>query len=703
MLTIKKLLITTTLFLSTLTACGPGGFFSYYAKDNYYNFLDASLVGLEEENPLYALTSSGRVRTYEDRKAYFHERNKAFNIEEWHHYLEKKLSQKELEELLYGGNSTLMERYKKVDTKLNNRTFKAYLASIGNVNEKLIDKEQDAFLKLRYLFLNMRKAHYSGNYLKTLALYENHYGSLKEVSSIVHEWIDALRAGAMQHLGQMSESNLLYAKVLENKTNAYLGYYDFKINNDKEWEALLTKASDNEEKAKLYFLRALKWEGSPLHEHAAIAKIAPNSKWFERLTYMLMQDFQETAYQYERAENKEDKYVKEERKIYLLKEQRFLKTLNALEKPSFFSLYSTVYLNFLREKKLDEKELVPLQQLANNDEKSFVKILRYLNKATHVTEAKKETLFESLEQLSKELSPELTDSLFSYTALKVAPLYEDMSAKRIYAKIFADTSYFSQYHISRDAITADDFEAYVEEKNRNYFEEKLFRKSMKALPKNGVAETLAILSIKDGDFQKAQKYFNQVPHLNRSTKFNPFNVSLSGNNRKVKGKGYDQRKLVKTMLSIEESLKKNPNSAMDYFLLATGRYNTSWYGNFAYGGSIWHSTAGYEKEEAKHILKNAKEIEKLYEKALKYAQKDEFKAKIAYQLLKVKLNQEVLIPNLGSPWIAFGDEGWDGKSLKKEVSNSQVLKEAYSEYKKAYQNTKYGEEVIRSCVTFSYF
>lgn len=700
---IKKLLITMLFSLSTLLACGPGSYFSYFSKDNYYNFLDASLVGVEEGNPLYSLTSFGKVRTYDIRKEYFNDIKRQLNIQEWHHYLEKKLTQKELEELLYGDNGTLMERYKMVSKKVNNPAFKAYLAFIGKANDEVIEQEKDSFLKLRYLFLNMRKAHYGGNYPKTLALYAEHYDAVKEVQSIVHEWIDALRAGAMQHMGKKIESNLLYAKVLENKTNAYLGYYDFKVENDKEWALLLSQAKDKDEKAKLYFLRALKWEGSPLHEHAAIAKIAPNSKWFERLSYMLMQDFQEATYQYQTADNKEDKYLQAEQKINVLKMERFLKTLKSLEKPSFFSLYSTVYLTFLQSGKLNEKEMRQLTHLAKAQEKSFIKILHYLEKTVNVTKDNKEDLFKSLEKLSNEVSPELAESLFSYTALQVAPLYEDMSAKRIYAKIFADTSYFSQYHISRDAISSDNFEAYVEEKNRNYFEEKLFRKSMKALPKNGVAETLAILSIKDGDFKKAQKYLDQVPQLNRSTKFNPFNVSLSGNNRKVKGKGYDQRKLVKTMLSIEESLKRNPNSAMDYFLLATGRYNTSWYGNFATAGSIWHSTAGYEKEEAKHILKNAQEIEKLYEQALKHAQKDEFKAKIAYQLLKVKLNQEVLIPNLGSPWIAFGDEGWNDKSLKSEIRNSKVLQEAYGRYKTEYQNTQYGQEVIQKCVTFSYF
>jgi hypothetical protein len=343
---IKKLLILTTLSLSTLIACGPGSFESYFSKENYYNFLDASLVGVKEANPLYALTSYGKVRTYDIRVEYYDVIKRELNVKEWHAYLKGKLTLKEIDDLLYEDKSALMK-------KVDNAAFKQYWNFMGVLNLKTIEQEKEPFLKLRYLFLNMREAHYSGKYQKTLDIYAKYNASVSKVKSIVHEWIDALRAGAMQHLGQDVDSNLLYAKVLEHKTNAYLGYYDFKVDNDGQWNALLAKAKTADEKAKLYFLRALKWEGSPLLEHEAIANIAPKSIWFERLTYMIMQDFQEEAYAYATTGNKNEKYTKEARKVYLLKEKRFLKTLNALSEPSFFSLYSETYLSFLREGNLN--------------------------------------------------------------------------------------------------------------------------------------------------------------------------------------------------------------------------------------------------------------------------------------------------------------------------------------------------------------
>jgi len=680
-----------------LTACGMGSFQSYFSKENYYNFLDASLVGLNESNPLYALTSYGKVRTYAIRVEYYNAIKRKLNVKEWHEYLNGKLSVKEIDELLYGEQGTLMERYKKYEKKINNASFGRYLDFIGKSDLKVIEQEKDLFLKLRYLFLNMRKAHYSGQYKEALEIYEKYNTSVVGVKSIVHEWIDALRAGAMQHLGQDVESNFLYAKVLEHKTNAYLGYYDFKVKNDGQWNALLSKTKTTDEKAKLYFLRALRWEGSPLLEHELMASIAPKSIWFERLTYMIMQDFQEKAYAYEVDNNKDNQYVKEARKVFNLKEKRFLKTLSTLEKPSFFSLYSQTYLALLREGKLDAKRVANLEKVANKKEKQFVAILKYLEKTIHVNKENQKVLYASLAELSKEVSTDLKASLFNYTALQTAKVYPAMSAKRVYSKIFADTSTSNQYFISRDSILADSFEAYVEEKNRNFFEKKLFKKSMHILEKDGVARTLATLYIKDGNFKKAQKYLDQVPKLNRRTEFNPFNVSLSGNNRKVKGKGYDQRKFVKTMLKLEESMKKNPSSAMEHFLYATGRYNSTWFGNFPDSASIWRTMRGFDEEEAMHIMHNFITIEKEYELALKYAKDDEFKAKIAYQLLKIKFNKEILLKNKRY------NNGYYYKSLKTKILKSDILKDAYAKYVSNYKNSNYGKEIIGACATFGYF
>ena len=126
------------------------------------------------------------------------------------------MSYQELEDLLYGDKPLLNNFQKNYASKIDNIAFSQYLTFVAEqlkhlswYNQKTISKdlldtsieklkaENDKFLRLRYLFLAMRLHHYSGNYDKTLALYTTHAPSIVDVDSVVSEWIDALRAGAL--------------------------------------------------------------------------------------------------------------------------------------------------------------------------------------------------------------------------------------------------------------------------------------------------------------------------------------------------------------------------------------------------------------------------------------------------------------------------------------------------------------------------
>jgi hypothetical protein len=719
---LKTLSFFTFFGLTNLIACGPGNFYSTFAQDNYYDFLPSKLINIDAENPLYSFTSGGSSFAYNERVTYYAQLKKEFNVQEWYEYFHKKMSKKELEELFYSEHSTLLKRYEKLAKKIDNPFFEKYLNlvakqlknvsgyekhtySSSTLSEEALGaftEESDSFLKLRYLFLSMRLAHYGGDYKRSLSIYDKHYIEVAKVKSVVVEWIDALRAGALQHLGRSLESNLLYVKIFKkNKTNAHLGYYDFKVKNDKSWKALLSSTKNSDEKAIFYFLRALKWEGSPLHEHEVLAKLAPKSIWFERLTYMLMQEFQEDVFAYENSEDKKNKYILEERKVYVLKEKRFLETMSSLKSPSFFDLYSQVYLSLLKNGKLSEKQRTRLEKLSGAKEKVYLNLLTYIEALKELDRSKQKELSIHFEHLSKKLTQPLEESLFRYTALHNSRVYPSLSAKAFYSKMFSDKSGMYTWQMSRDSIRADSFESYVEEKNRNFYEERLFKESMKILEKGDVAKTLALLYSKEGNFKKADHYLKQIPKLNRTTSYNPFNVSLSGNNRKSGKKEYKQRKFVSTMLNIEKSLKKNPNSAMDHFLYANGLYNSSWFGNSPMFSSIWRTTTSIDPERVKHVIQQLDLAQIEYKKALKYATKKEFKAKIAYQLLKIEFNKKILLPN--SVYLPEFGSSWNSITLKDYVTESKSLRISFLNYEKQYKRTKFGKEIIGSCVTFSYF
>ena len=719
---IWTILLLILLNFSKLMACGGGIYLNPFVKENSYDFLDASLIDMEEENPLYTLADASAYG-YEKRIEFFKEKSRKLNVKEWQKYFKNRLTAKEVDTLFYDEDNPL--NYKPYRAKIDNKNFENYLNYLRDQqinaqgyekvkisSETLIKRgleslkgEEDSFLKLRYLFLVMRLNHYSKNYTKTLSLYQKYYNEVKEVDSIVFEWIDALRAGALQHLGKDVESNLLYGEILKNnKTNPYLGYYDFKIENDKQWNNLLAQTKTVDDKALFYFLRALKWEGVPLMEHRELSKIAPDSVWFKRLSYMILQDFQ-SKYVDEESVDKSNKYERTNYQSYLEKRAYFLETLSQLKKPKFFSLYAQLFMNVKEQEHLNQfdKKFKELYALATPKQKISVDVLRYLNQVRAISSTKRganRAVFLELKRLLKEAPLEKRKNLFAYTAYFMAKLYPNHSIEERFSKHCSilplnEHSYISWY---MDVISADDFEKYVETKDRSIYEEKLFRTIMKSLQKDDVAKFLAILYTKEGNFKKANHYIKQIPNFNRKIEFNPFNVSLSGNNRKVKGKGYTQRQFIKTMLKIEKSLAKNPTSAMEHYLYATGLYNRTWFGNFAMAGFVYRSVTTFSKEDAEIILKSFVKIEKEYKLAQKYAKDSEFKAKIAYQLLKIEYNRVLIASKIDDEYgIYVGD--FSENLLQKSPKFTELI----GDYKKQYAQTKYGKEIIQKCATFSYF
>jgi hypothetical protein len=92
--------------------------------------------------------------------------------------------------------------------------------------------------------------------------------------------------------------------------------------------------------------------------------------------------------------------------------------------------------------------------------------------------------------------------------------------------------------------------------------------------------------------------------------------------------------------------------------------------------------------------------QKEYKIALRYARKKEFKAKIAYQLLKI---------DLANACIAYTKkEGWGPsfgylEKMKEALQKDKNFNKNIKKYKREYSNTQYGKEVIKSCASFRFF
>jgi hypothetical protein len=729
-----KIIFTSILFISIFTtnlfSCA-GTYSQMYIKNEYYNFTDPDMVDLPRDNPLYKL--SGSYSAHDARFKHFAKVKKEANIKAWQEYFSNALTSKDIENIFYKTNS-IKKSAKYYKNSIIYPSFAKYINFLDLQNKlaqnseelnykeiitnglQLFKAEKKPFLKERYLYLLMRLYHHAGQYNKVLELYENHT-LIIDNQGIVKEWINALRAGAYQQLKQSMKANQLYAQIFATqKTNPHYGYYDFKINSDKKWKALLASTNDNDTKALYHFLRAMKWENEPLHELRNLAKIAPNSVWFERLSYMIMQELQNKRYTIMVHSGKKGKYFKANVKSYVLQKEHFLNVLSKLEKQTFFTLYSKLYLHVLEYNSLERKDIVKLRSLANNKQVPFTKLLNYiygLHQLSSSSSGEQYALYQQLKPLLPLFSEKKQASILRYTALQIATADEANPVENTINKLFAQNeNYRGTILKALNYANASEFKTYIEKEKRSFFEKKVFKKTMTNLDRGDVAKILATLYLQENNFKKAQFYLRQVPQNNLFTPYNPFNVSINTSNRTKSKKTYSQKQFTETMLRIKRALEKNPKSAIDHFLYANALYNKSWFGNFPMS-SVLHRSPYLTRGEKPPITTDLREAQKEYELALEYAdhkdqeKNENFKAKIAYQLLKIKFNIAI------SDTYQYDKETWEmprfGSSYNgtekviKLLKGSRDFTEAIKDFRADYKHTNYAKEVIDKCITFRYF
>lgn len=714
-------LILLSFFTTKLFSC-TGTWSEMYIKDEYYNFTDPDMVNLPQDNPLYQL--SGSYTAHDARFKHFAQKKKEANIQAWYDYFQGDLSLKTIEALFYHKNS-IQKSAKRYENSGIYPNFSKYINFLHLLNQSsktankkpLIDqglayfkKERQAFLKERYLYLLMRFYHHNGHYQKALDLYSKHEQIINP-KGIVKEWIDSLRAGAYQRLGETLKANQLYAQIFStHKTNPHYGYYDFKINNDEEWTALINSTQDANTQALYHFLRAMKWGNEPLYELKNIASLAPESVWFERLAYMKIQELQNKRYEIMMYASKKDKYFKAKVKSYKIQRKRFLNIVQNIEKQTFFTLYAKLYLNVLEYNSLKRNNLLKLRALANKKQLPYVKLLTYiyaLHQLSSSSNQEQYALYLQLKPLVSKFSPKKQTSILRYTALQISTLNETGSIEKTLNKLFAQNE--NNRSIILKALNHTDaskFYNYVKAQKRSFFEEKVFKKTMKNLRRKDVAKILATLYLQENNFTQSHFYLRQVAAQNLFSPYNPFNVSISGSNRTKSKTSYSQKRFIETMLRLESEITKDQQSAQDHFLYANGLYNKSWFGNFPLS-SVLHRSPYLTKKEKLPKTMDLSLAKQEYELALKYASDENFRAKIAYQLLKIKFNQA--ITNIekydNDTWTMphFSNKNNGTQKVIDLLKKSKDFSEAIKDYKSDYGHTDYGTEVIEQCVTFGYF
>lgn len=711
-------------------ACSDNGSVNY-VKDESYDFFDASLVGLEKDSPLYYLsTDFFQSTSYNDRSAYYEEQKKKINIAEWYGYCNHALTQKELEKLFYTSYSyeadlsamTPIVIYRQsFKSRLKNGAFEGYLNYLSDQmrytythgyakttegakefnrilteGKRLMEQTSDPMLKLRYLYLVVRFDYYGGNYAKVVE-YCTQYKNLihSPHPSVAHEWIDAFHAGALNHLGKGVQGNAMAATLLDNQTNPYLGIYDFRIKNDAQWQGLLKSAKTNEDKARYFFLRAQQWKNSPLHEHREMATFGSHSIWFERLTYMVLQDLHASYYR--------GKHSPKALKSYQLKRDYFVQTLKSLPNPPFVEQYALLYLDLLEQKPLNAEAFERLKhQKATQAQQKFIPFLTYLNRVNGLKNQEElPNLYHTLFTLTPQFSPTMKDALIHYTGVKAGTLYPPKSIQRT---IFATLT--PQYDVDRwvsvdyDGMDPLALENYWVKTPLSPLEKHIFDRYLD-LNSSARTQILGTLFIKHHNYPKAIEYLQKTSKdLLTVSDYNPFNATFGGYNRNGKTVRMTQLSYAKKMQILYGMIAKDPHNPHHHFLLATALYNQSYFGNFSQSSYLYRPRSNPSLSDM-----DTTGIQKEYALASHYTQDPELKAKIAYGELKLAYHK-TLYPNEVITKLNSTTLSWEAseKLLSTDrVKRSKSFAQHVRSYKATYQGTQYGQQAIKACATFKAF
>jgi len=664
---------------SYILACGgsSGAEISIYKIQIDKNFIDEALLKEDIKNPMYYY-SNIKSRTYINRKEYFLK-------------IKSTLEDKELDKILnnFKDKNIQSSFFKYRDVIYKTPSYHGNLNNNLKILKDSYENEMIAFFKLRYAHMMCSVYHNLHRYKDEIKFIDSLDRNLLK-NSIVWEWIDSFYAGALRHEKQYVKAAYLFSKVFSTHiSDSYVGYYDFLIKTDEQWNELLKMAQNDEEKIVFHFLRSINPKNNKLEELKLMTSINKDSIWVKRLLFTISQNIQEIINYNDTKEESKNKIIND-----------FMQYLSEYKSTNELGDFLYGYFMQLQTKKLSTIESVKYQKLLD--------YLYYISNIKKLNEKEISTKLQNILEVFK--TSNINKNLKLITMDKLSTLYEEYSLKQELAYFYRD---HYQYDFRMRYINIDDMNNLLKLKNKpnkTYIENLLITSPAVKIEKDYIVLIKSIDHTQKFEFKKALAFAKQLPDVKqnfsdvydwgkknrkRASRENPFKIDYH--------RGfYTQIEFLNTMIKLKEVLKVKPNSATDNFLYANGLYNMSFYGNSSMLGIMYKSSTAIIGNYIQSIL----EAKKYYNNALKNTNDDEFKAKILYQLMKIDLIETM--DEIG----AYKEDSYNYRSKYYDYINYKKFVKPLIEHSTSYQQhyydlqeykkTKYYNS-IKQCVSFEYF
>jgi hypothetical protein len=579
------------------------------------------------------------------------------------------------------------------------------------------DACKNQFLKMRYGYQVVRLAHYAGKMDDCIRLHDEMVEPLKDkVNSEIYYWSLGHKAGALKTLGQQTEAAYLFSIVFENSPAKRVpSWLSFSIQSDEEWEAVMALCQSQEEKANLYFMRAIDPVSQVIEEIESIYAINPKS---EKLDILLAREINKLEYDffgwdYDFEMPLKTDYngqSKEKALTYLQELKKLVYRYNREGKVSNTDLWLIAqgYLAFM-ESDFGTASRIFKNIAAQNQGKSIATYASLFQWVVSVSQLKQISL-ETEEKIWNDLEKLQIDSPDHELREKANRYLQNVFARRYkiqsdIGKAFLCTRDLDLLYVRPSLELANDMLNWLNELESRkptsfeaYLLDKLGNQNRKAL----VQEIIGTMHLKSGNIEDAIATFEQIPNNVRqeiphfSIGGDPFKAQIVDclECETDEPGSYDKLSFARKIQSLIKESEESPEKAAEnYFQVGNAFYNMTYFGHawsaagYFRSGSSWYAIGADEDHWAYQDLStinlDVQTAEKWYQKSLDVNEgQRELAAQTTYMAAKCEQNRFFL----------------DGYNHDEHLEiKMKDYRSRFDQLIDNYSDTEYYQKVIKEC------
>ena len=566
------------------------------------------------------------------------------------------------------------------------------IASQIEGGQKFLTNAKDDFMKERYLFQLIRLNYFSANYENAIKIYNDNKSIFKTGNSI--QWrCMGYAAAAYNKQKNYSQANYLYSLIYlgseQQKRSAYLSFHP---QDDKDWNACLALAKSTKEKTTLWQLFGLYFDAHKAIDE--IYKLDPKSEQIDLLLVRLVNteedNFDDVVFR-PRQEKQIEPYTTNKQSLSIINK---IASENKTSNPTLWNL-AAAYLNY-----------------ANKDFKSGANFLAQAEKGMgksalltaqyHIIK-----LFGNLyaageinDKTEKLLLPDIK-VLFDIKTMNTKSVRYNFAQRWVRNNIslfYVDKNEIEKAEMINPGIVKNRFTPIANIQSMiNYFDNpkhselENFFIGITPIPKSNYLELLGVRYAQEDKLDSALIAFNKSTNKPITLLGNPFTIHINDchdcdHMAKQKTK-YTKQSFIEKMIEMKsKAITKPEEAAQNYFLIANGFYNITYYGNARvfYDNSIDFRYYYYDNYNEGTKENDCDLALKYYLLAREKSTDKEFKAKCTFMAAKCEQNECFQTCKF--------EEGQDFKSGI-----------YFKELVKTYGTTKYFDEIIKECGYFRTF